>query len=96
MSELTSIGDPPLPQPTAEDLQRVRLVWRWSSSPPPHAEILKLWHFWPELQKQTLAACRVLLRDTSVYVLGTFERRQARRWQIIAEQHGLNLEIEDL
>ncbi|MDB6058006.1 MAG: hypothetical protein JWO95_1850 [Verrucomicrobiales bacterium] len=96
MTELSSIGDPPLPPPTAEDLQHVLLVRRWSGTPPPHSEILQLWHFWPELQKQTLAECLTLVRDTSVYVLGTFERRRARWWQIMAERRGLELQIEDL
>jgi hypothetical protein len=90
-----SIGDPPLPSPTAEDLQQVRLVRRWSSTSPPHLEILQLWHFWPALEQQTLAACLAAVLGTSVYVLGTFERRHARWWQIMANQRGLELQIED-
>jgi hypothetical protein len=96
VNERIGIGDPALPPPTAEDSQQVRLVRRWSSTPPPHSEILELWHFWPELQQQTLAAYLAVVRDTSVYVLGTFERRHARWWQITAEQRGLELQIEDL
>ncbi|MDB6121077.1 MAG: hypothetical protein JWQ71_70 [Pedosphaera sp.] len=96
VSEPIGIGDPALPPPTAEDLQQVRLVRQWSNTPPRHSEILQLWHFWPELQQQTLAACLVVVRDTSVYVLGTFERRQARWWQIMTQERGLELQIEDL
>jgi len=96
MGELISIGDPAFPPPAPEDLQPVRLLRRWSSTPPPHSEILQLWHFWPDLRRQTLADCLAAVRESPAYVLGTFERRQARWWQIMAEQSGLQLHIEHL
>lgn len=92
----TWTGTPVLPPLTARDLQPVRLVRRWSSTPPPHAEIRQLWHFWPELKQLNLPACFALVRSSSTYVLGTLQRYEARWWQIRAEEQGLELQIEEL
>ena len=96
MDDFIGISDPAPPPLTEKDLQQVRLVRWWSSTPPPHAEILQLWHFWPALQQQTLAACLAHVRQTSPYVLGTFERYRARWWQIMAEERGVELQLEEL
>ena len=90
-SPATSVAIPTRP----EDLERVRLIRRWSRFPPPHPEILALWHFWPALQSQPLTKCLETVRQSPIYLLGLFERRQARWWQIQAEERGIVLEIEE-
>lgn len=79
-----------------EDLEPVRLLRRWSIFPPPNNEILSLWHFWPALKDLPLTACARSLQFSPVFLLGIFERRKARWWQIMAEKQGIILEIEEV
>jgi hypothetical protein len=88
-------GDPPPPRLKSEDLEIVRLVRRWSSVPPPYAEILQLWHFWPQLSNQSLGACLEAVRRSPTYTLGIMDRWHARWWQLRAQEHGLVLMIEE-
>ncbi len=82
---------------TEKDLQQVRLVRRWSSNPTATCrDSTALAFLASRLQQRTLAGGLAQLRQTSPYVLGTFERYRARWWQIIAEERGIELQIEEL
>lgn len=89
------IADPAPPDLTAEDLEAVNLVCRWKTVPPPHADVLQLWHFWPAASELPLGTFFDQVRNVPVYRLATLPRHQAKWWRIMAAEKGAALEIEE-